>query len=306
MDLNERQRAAVETLDGRLVVTAGPGSGKTRVVVERILHLFRNGAHPNDVVACTFTTRAADELSERLERASGKRPRYVGTIHGFARYLLRRFPDAHPLGADFSILDTADVADLYATARAEHRIRLPLGKLRAKIDEARATGDPFALPAEDSPVGIEARALLLAYRKAKDRLRAEDFDGLIQRARVLLAEHADVAATVAGEVCHLTVDEAQDLDPAQDAFLELASRPDLAFPGVGGRSTCYVGDVLQSIYGWRAGDPTLFLARLAAATTVVHLDANYRSVPDIVALSNRIAEADPLRPDGYTLRAVRP
>lgn len=304
MDLNERQRAAVETIDGRLVVTAGPGSGKTRVVVERILHLFRHGVHPNDVVATTFTTRAADELSERLERASGKRPRYVGTIHGFARYLLRRFPDSHPLGADFSILDTADVSDLYAAARAENRLRLPLGKLRAKIDEVLAGGDPYAVPAEDSPVGIEARALLLAYRKAKDRLRAEDFDGLIHRARVLLAEKADVAATVVLEVQHLMVDEAQDLDPAQDAFLELASRPDLAVPGVG-RSTCYVGDVLQSIYGWRAGDPTLFLARMAKATTVVHLDANYRSAPEIVALSNRIAAADPLRPDGYTLRAVR-
>lgn len=302
MNLNERQEAVADARSGRVVVVAGPGSGKTRVLVERIRRLLASGAPARAIYATTFTVRAADELEERLE---GTTLGFCGTIHGLARRLLLAYPEHHPLGPSFSILDTADVDDLYKAAHAEARLRSPLRTLRRKIADLHDVGgDPDALPPEDSVESIDARRLLVGYRAAKDRLRAEDFDGLVTRARTMLLSHPDVALSVSRGVEHLSVDEAQDLDEAQDSFLDLVAPAADAVPGAG-RSVLFVGDPLQSIYGWRGGRPEILLRRAADAHTVVQLARNYRSVPAIVALSNRVAADDPLRPPSYVLEANR-
>lgn len=312
MDLNERQEAVASTQEGRLVVLAGPGSGKTRVAVERIRRMLKNGEHPREVWAVTFTVRAAAELEERLERTIG----FAGTIHGLARRILTEFPDAdHALGSYFSVLDGSpgtpqsrdsrrrnDVDDLMNLAHRDAKLKTKIGLLRSRIGEAAVCG---SLPDEDSTIGLEARKLLLAYSGLKARLRAEDFDGLVARASRVLRENPLVAQEVRRRTKHLTVDEAQDLDATQDAFLELVSPSDDALPGTG-RSRMLVGDVLQSIYGWRGGTPEILLRHAAAAHTVVNLVTNYRSVPGIVDLSNRVASDDPIRPDGYVLDAARP
>lgn len=302
MILNERQDVVANTHSGCVVVIAGPGSGKTRTLVERIERLQAAGAHPKGIYACTFTVRAADELEARLAAPIG----YAGTIHGLARRLLLAYPDNHPLGPNFSILDTQDVDDLMKQAHAEARLRSSLRTLRRKIQEIHDVGgDPDALPPEDSVEGIDARRLIVAYRSAKDRLLAEDFDGLIARARTLLLTNPQIAAQIANRIEHLSVDEAQDLDAAQDQFLDLVAPAASAVPG-GARSVLVVGDPLQSIYGWRGGRPEIMMRRAAAAHVVVQLGTNYRSVPAIVALSNRVADDDPLKPESYILDASRP
>lgn len=302
MKLDERQETVSSAHEGRVVVIAGPGSGKTRTLVERIRRMVVAGVPPAVIYATTFTVRAADELEERL---GGTHLGYCGTIHGLARRLLIQHPDAHPLGSHFSVLDSADVEDLYKAAHAEAKLRSPLRTLRRKVSEIHhAGGDPDALPPEDSQEGIEARRLILAYREMKSRVRAEDFDGLVTRARTMLLSHPEVSLSISRSTMHLSVDEAQDLDEAQDSFLDLVAPQADALPGTG-RSVLVVGDPLQSIYAWRGGRPEILLRRAESAHLVVQLARNYRSVPAIVALANRVAADDPLRPETYVLEAAR-
>lgn len=302
MNLNERQEAVASAIDGRVVVIAGPGSGKTATLVERIRRLQAAGAHPREIAACTFTVRAATELEERIGAPLG----FCGTIHGLARSLLQAYPEYHALGSGFSVIDEDDASDLYRASHASLRLRSGLTKLRKRIREVFQTGgDPESLPPEADIEGVEARRLELDYRAACARICATDYDGLIRHARMLLLTQPEVARMVRDRVHHLSVDEAQDLDPAQDDLLELVAPAGDAIPG-SGRSTLFVGDPLQSIYAWRGGTPSLLLERAKRAHTMVMLGHNYRSAGGIVDLANDIARSDPLRPEEYTLLRMRP
>ena len=302
MNLNERQEEVARAVDGRVVVIAGPGSGKTATLVERIRRLQQAGAHPREIAACTFTVRAATELEERIGTPLG----FCGTIHGLARWLLQAYPDHHALGSEFSVIDEDDASDLYRASHAALRLRCGLTKLRKRIREVfQSGGDPESLPPEVDAEGVEARRLELDYRAACARIRATDYDGLIRGARLLLLTNADVTRMVRDRIRHLSVDEAQDLDPAQDDLLELVAPAADAIPGTQ-RSTLFVGDPLQSIYSWRGGTPSLLLERAKRAHTTVMLGHNYRSSGGIVDLANDVAKADPLRPPEYMLLRMKP
>lgn len=302
MHLNERQEEVARAVDGRVVVIAGPGSGKTATLVERVRRLQQAGAHAKEIAACTFTVRAATELEDRIGTPLG----FCGTIHGLARAILQAYPDHHALGSNFSVIDEDDAADLYRASHASLRLRCGVTKLRKRIREVfQSGGDPESLPPEVDAEGVEARRLELDFRAACARICATDYDGLIRNARLLLLTQPEVARMVRERIRHLSVDEAQDLDPAQDDLLELVAPGDDAIPG-NGRSTLFVGDPLQSIYAWRGGTPSLLLARAERAHTMVMLGHNYRSAGGIVDLANDVAAADPIRPPEYTLLRMKP
>lgn len=302
LSLTDRQEAVAQATSGRVVVLAGPGSGKTATLVERIRRLLAAGASARSIAACTFTVRAATELEERLD---GTRLGFCGTIHGFAREILGMFPDSTPLGSDFSVLDEDDVNDLYRACHAELHLKASLSKCRVRIRRVLlGTTDPTALPVEDSPEGIDARRLEVGYRAACARLRATDFDGLIRHARILLLENPFARMQARNAFRHVSVDEAQDLDWTQDHLIDLVAPEDDALPGTD-RSLLMVGDPMQSIYSWRGGTPAVLARRVERAHTRVMLGHNFRSRKGIVDLANRVAAADPLRPEDYELVHVR-
>lgn len=305
LELNAEQERVAAFRRGRCVVVAGPGSGKTRVVVERIRRMLKEGTHPSEVVVCTFTVRAAAELETRLEASLG----YCGTIHGLAFRLLTLYADADgALGAHFSVLDEQDRLDLLRAVRRECCLKTSAEvMLRILAELEQGANDPQGEPPKLSREYLDAGTLLRGYRERKARLNAEDFPGLINRARLLLLRNPGIAAQIQQRWPHVSVDEAQDNDGAQDSLLELLA-PASSFLPVEGfeRSLVVVGDPLQSIYRWRGGEPRLFLRRAEEAHERVFLGRNYRSRPEIVELSNVLAHANSLCPPGYELVAERP
>lgn len=301
--LTPDQAEAAGFLHGRLVVTAGPGSGKTRVLVERIRNLLEI-AHPFEIVAVTFTNKAADELEARLGVSLG----YVGTLHGFAHSILSAFPDAEAaMGPRFGVLSELDRRDLVRACAKEVASPVPLGptlEILARHAQSEAAPKSPIPPLGSREVYVEKTRQ--AYEARKARYRLEDFDGLIARARMILERNPLAAQQIRQRVRHLSVDEAQDLDRSQDALLELVAPEDGATTlAMGNRSIALVGDPLQAIYGWRGGDPEILAERGERAHARVFLGRNFRSVPEIVEATNRVADLSPEKPDGYVLEAVR-
>ncbi|MGI8777364.1 MAG: ATP-dependent DNA helicase UvrD2, partial [Acidimicrobiales bacterium] len=289
--LNEAQREAVTTEAQPLCILAGAGSGKTRILTRRIAHRCRHdSADPRHVLALTFTRKAAGELALRV-RQLGLRDRVAaGTFHAIAYGQLRS------LWADRGVR---------APTLLESKVRI-LGRLvprnpakpemvfdaASEIEWATARlvkPAGYAEAAERAgrrpPVSPEAMTRIFErYEEEKARRRLVDFDDLLGLCREALTNDAEFAAAQRWRFRHLFVDEFQDVNPAQQRLIEgwRGGRPDL----------CVVGDPDQAIYAWNGADPsylTRFAARLAGAT-VVHLDRNYRSSPQILAVANAVLD----------------
>lgn len=288
--LNEPQREAVVTTDGPLLVLAGAGSGKTRVLTYRIAHLIDNlGVAPWEILAITFTNKAAAEMRERLGALVGPRSRgmWVSTFHSMCVRILRA--DAERLGftRNFTIYDDDDSKRLFKEIMAELDIdpkRFPLNALRNRISTAKnelvVPGD-FATQATD-PVGRVAARI---YERLQERLRAAnafDFDDLLLYAYLLLKNHAEVLKAYQNRFRYIMVDEYQDTNHAQYAITGLLA--------AGHENIMVVGDDDQSIYSWRGAD----LRNILEFETdypdahTVKLEQNYRSVGNILAAANAV------------------
>ena len=286
--LNGPQREAVVTTEGPLLVLAGAGSGKTRVLTYRIANILeQNLAAPWEILAITFTNKAATEMRERLAQLVGTRSRgmWVSTFHSMCVRMLRA--DAERLGftKNFTIYDTDDMKRLYKEIMAELNIdpkRFPVNQLMNRISQAKNDlVTPGNFDAHD-PVGKVAERV---YERLQERLRAAnafDFDDLLLYGYLLLKNHADVREAYQDRFRYLMVDEYQDTNRAQYAITQLLAAKR--------RNIMVVGDDDQSIYSWRGADLRNILEFESdyPEAKVVKLEQNYRSVGNILAAANAV------------------
>ena len=288
-DLNEGQNAAVMAMDGPVVVLAGAGTGKTRVLTTRLAHILMTGrAAPAQVLAVTFTNKAAREMKDRVA-AILRRPVegwWLGTFHSLAARMLRRHAGLVGLVPGFTIIDTDDQVRLIKQIlRAEDiddkkwPARAVLGAIERWKDRGLGPGQVTAAQAGELAGG---RALEI-YRLYQERLRvlqACDFGDLLLHMLTVLREHPDVLEDYHRQFRYLLVDEYQDTNVAQYLFLRLLAQ--------GHRNICCVGDDDQSIYGWRGaevGNILRFETDFPGAR-VVRLERNYRSTGRILAAAD--------------------
>ena len=288
--LNEPQRAAVECTEGPLLVLAGAGSGKTRVLTYRIAHILEDlDVAPWEILAITFTNKAAAEMRERLQGLVGPRTRgmWVSTFHSMCVRILRA--DAERMGFDknFTIYDTDDQKRLYKEIMADLDIdpkRFPVNALMNRIstakNELKAPG-PFAKEAND-PVGKVAARV---YERLQERLKqanAFDFDDLLLYAYLLLKNHPDILEAYQLRFRYILVDEYQDTNHAQYEICRLLA--------AGHGNIMVVGDDDQSIYSWRGADirNILEFEKDYPSCTTIKLEQNYRSVGNVLAAANAV------------------
>ena len=286
--LNGPQREAVVTTEGPLLVLAGAGSGKTRVLTYRIANILdQDLAAPWEILAITFTNKAAAEMRERLAQLVGTRSRgmWVSTFHSMCVRILRA--DAERLGftKNFTIYDTDDLKRLYKDIMVELDIdpkRFPVNQLMNRISQAKNDlVTPGNFDAHD-PVGKVAERV---YERLQERLRAAnafDFDDLLLYGYLLLKNHEDVREAYQGRFRYLMVDEYQDTNRAQYAITQLLAAKN--------RNIMVVGDDDQSIYSWRGADLRNILEFESdyPEAKVVKLEQNYRSVGNILAAANAV------------------
>ena len=288
---NDAQRAAIRHLDGPCLVLAGAGSGKTRVITHKIVHLIDSGFSPEAIGAITFTNKAAQEMAERLQKIvtlpAARRP-LVSTFHSLGMQMLRRDGERLGLKRSFSILDADDCAGILAGAlattdrklirHAQHQISLWKNAL---LDpETAAAQAANEIEHSIARAWREHAATLSAYQ-------AVDFDDLILLPVKLLAEHADLTQAWRERLRYLLIDEYQDTNAAQYKLLKLLTGPRAAFTAV--------GDDDQAIYGWR-GATLDNLRRLETdfpALKLYKLEQNYRSSVTILSAANRLIAHNP-------------
>ncbi|MYR56540.1 DNA helicase PcrA [Streptomyces sp. SID625] len=310
--LNENQRAAVVHSGSPLLIVAGAGSGKTRVLTHRIAHLLgARGVHPGQILAITFTNKAAGEMKERVEQLVGPRANamWVMTFHSACVRILRRESKRLGFTSSFSIYDAADSKRLMALVCRDLDLdpkRFPPKSFSAKISNLKnelIDEEDFAAQATD---GFE-KTLAQAYALYQSRLReanALDFDDLIMTTVNLLRAFPDVAEHYRRRFRHVLVDEYQDTNHAQYALVRelvgTAAHPEDVPPGpddLGPAELCVVGDADQSIYAFRGAtirNILQFEEDYADATTIL-LEQNYRSTQTILTAANAVIERNESR-----------
>ena len=282
--LNPEQREAVLHGKGPLLVLAGAGSGKTRVITHRLAHLVRNGVDPRSITAVTFTNKAAAEMRERAQVLLGGAAlaSFIGTFHSWClRFLRRRHREAN-LPARFAIADTSDQLALVKEAMAELSISeqvLPPNAVRARISNAKnalVTAERFAARETDY-AGERIGQVYTLYEKKLAATGALDFDDLIARSVRLLSSDAAVLADERRRIRHLLIDEYQDTNSAQDALVKRL--------GEGAESLAAVGDEDQAIYRWRGAEVEhiLHFEEDFPGARIVALESNYRSTAKILS-----------------------
>src|SRR4051812_17899180 len=296
--LDPEQRQAVLCTDGPLLVIAGAGSGKTRVMTERTAHLIEAGvAHPSQILSITFTNKAAGEMRERLARRVGAdlaAAVTLATFHALCARILRTHPGDSGRSARYSIYDEGDqkrVVDRYLT-RAD-KARIDRDQVLAAISRAKShlvARERFAVATPDELGGLvlhdDAKQVIGAVWRQVDveleRSDALDFDDLIAFTVALFERHDDLLDGYRRRWRHVQVDEHQDTNPLQDRLLRLLAgeRPNLMV----------VGDDQQAIYAFRGADVRNILRfdRNYPQARVVQLVRNYRSTPQVVEAANRL------------------
>ena len=280
-DLNPEQRSAVETLDGPVLVLAGAGTGKTRVLTTRIAHILATGrAWPSQILAVTFTNKAAREMKERIGGLVGGAVEgmpWLGTFHSIGVRILRRHHELVGLKSGFTILDTDDQIRLLKQvieAAGLDKDRWPARQLAALIDSWKNKGlTPAQVPKGESFAFANGRGadLYAAYQVRLKELNACDFGDLLIECLRLFRENPDILAEYHNKFRYILVDEYQDTNVAQYLWLRLLAQ--------GSPNVCCVGDDDQSIYGWRGAevDNILRFEQDFPGATVIRLERNYRS-----------------------------
>jgi len=291
--LNPPQYEAVKTVDGPLLVIAGAGSGKTRVLTHRIAYLImEKNVRPYNILAITFTNKAAKEMNERVNSLVGEAAKdiWISTFHSACVRILRRDIDKMGFDKNFVIFDTADQKTLIKDCMKELNIddkAFPIQSIMAEISKAKnalvnATdfqnmyGSDFRL----SKIGL----VYELYQRRLKQNNALDFDDIIMKTINLFMENPDVLAYYQNKFHYIMVDEYQDTNMAQFTLVSLLS--------MGSGNLCVVGDDDQSIYGWRGADMRNILEfeKEFPGTKVIKLEQNYRSTGNILELANCVIQ----------------
>jgi ATP-dependent DNA helicase UvrD/PcrA len=290
-DLNPEQRAAVEAVDGPVLVLAGAGTGKTRVLTARIAHIMCTGrARGSEILAVTFTNKAAREMKERIGHLVGGAVEgmpWLGTFHSIGVKILRRHAELVGLKSGFTILDTDDQIRLIKQvieAEGLDKDRWPARQLAALIDGWKNRGlTPDKVPRGEAFGFAEGKGagLYAAYQKRLKELNAADFGDLLLEGLRLFLQNPDVLADYQRRFRYILVDEYQDTNVAQYLWLRLLA-------GTGAPNICCVGDDDQSIYGWRGAEVDNILRFEAdfPGAKVIRLERNYRSKGHILAAAS--------------------
>ena len=311
-NLNKEQKEAVQTVKGPLLILAGAGSGKTKVLTTRIAYLVRQGVRPKDILAVTFTNKAAKEMKERLGNILGENTvkfMWVGTFHGICGRILREnidnynFQSGKRLDKNFSIYDETDSTAVIKQAikklnlddkvYAPKLVKTVISNAKNKMQDAYT----FATFARD----FKSQKIASIYEEYENTLNnnnAIDFDDMLMLTVKLLEQNAQVREYYFNRFKHILVDEYQDTNLAQYRLVKMLYTNNLTeVPAE--RSLCVVGDVDQSIYSWRGADYTIILnfQKDFKNTKVIKLEQNYRSTANILNVANAIIENNTERVD---------
>ena len=311
-NLNKEQKEAVQTVKGPLLILAGAGSGKTKVLTTRIAYLVNNGARPKDILAVTFTNKAAKEMKERLGKIIGENTvkyMWVGTFHGICGRILREnidnynFQSGKKLDKNFTIYDDTDsnavIKQAVKKLNLDDKIYAPklvktiISNAKNKMQDAYT----FATFARD----FKSQKIASIYEEYENTLNnnnAIDFDDMLMLTVKLLEQNAQVREYYYNKFKHILVDEYQDTNLAQYRLVKMLYTNNLEeIPEE--RSLCVVGDVDQSIYSWRGADYTIILnfQKDFKNTKLIKLEQNYRSTANILNVANAIIENNTERVD---------
>ncbi len=294
--LNPEQRQAVETLDGPVLVLAGAGTGKTRVLTTRIAHILASGrAFPSQILAVTFTNKAAREMKERIGVLVGGAVEgmpWLGTFHSIGVKLLRRHAELAGLRSDFTILDTDDVVRLIKQliqAEGLDDKRWPAKQFAGMIDTWKNKGLlPADIPEGDARAFAngKGRELYAAYQARLRTLNACDFGDLLLHPIAIFRKNPDLLKDYHARFRYILVDEYQDTNTAQYMWLRLLAQRPQGTP----QNVCCVGDDDQSIYGWRGAevDNILRFEKDFPGANVIKLERNYRSTEHILGAAGHL------------------
>jgi DNA helicase-2/ATP-dependent DNA helicase PcrA len=310
-ELNDEQRAAVLAPDGPTLVLAAAGTGKTRTLVYRVVHLIQQGVPPGQILLLTFTNKAAREMLERAEAAVGAAVSglWGGTFHHMANRILRRHAPLLGYSPAYTILDRDDAESvmkrILKEMKVDHLLFPKAEVLLTVISEAANSGDPVddRLAARFQDLGETTLAQIgeavRRYEKEKRDLQAMDFDDLLVNGLRLFREHPDVESCYQTQFRHVLVDEYQDTNPLQAEWVNRLAAAH--------RNLFVVGDDFQSIYGWRGADFRNILEFQAVYpdARLYKLETNYRSTPEILAVANACIAGNP-RQFQKVLRSTRP
>lgn len=311
-NLNKEQREAVQTIQGPLLVLAGAGSGKTKLLTSRIAYLIQNGVKPRNILAVTFTNKAAKEMKERLGNILGEnvvKYMWVGTFHGICGRILREnienysFQSGKRLDKNFSIYDENDsnavIKQAIKKLNLDDKVYQPklvksvISNAKNKMQDAYT----FATFARDFK-SQKIASIYEEYENALNNNNAIDFDDMLLLTVKLLEQSKEVRQLYYDRFQHILVDEFQDTNMAQYKLINmLYTNLDTEIPDE--RSLCVVGDVDQSIYSWRGADYTIILnfQKDFKKTKLIKLEQNYRSTANILNVANAIIENNTERVD---------
>jgi len=292
--LNEKQRQAVETVEGPLLIVAGPGSGKTRVITHRIAYLITDvGIKPYSILAVTFTNKASNEMKERLQGLVGHKSNQltVSTFHSFCASVLRRHGQHIGLDSNFTIFDEQDRMGLITTAMDEAGIdhkRFPKRAIQGIISKAKSLlwdANSLSLYQTNYLEGITAR-VYSRYEELLNQNNAVDFDDLLMKTVALLQNNREVLEQYHNRYIHLMIDEFQDTNVSQYALAKLLVVPP--------ENICVVGDPDQSIYAWRNADIRNILSfkKDFPKATSIQLNENYRSTSTIIEAATQLISSN--------------
>ena len=289
--LTEAQQEAVEHFEGPLLVLAGPGSGKTRVITHRIVRLLQRGVQPDQILALTFTNKAAREMAARVERLLGGLRVRVSTFHRFCSRLLRRWPEHVGLKDNFTILDQSDQVTLVRNIMKEEKLDGVFhepGRVLSRISRARndmITAELFRQQYEHrvgNPLDAIVYQVFPLYEARVRQQNSVDFDDLLLHVVKMLEDDEHIREELDQHFRFILVDEYQDTNFAQYRIVQAMSQ---LYPNL-----CATGDPDQSIYGWRGARPgniTTF-ERDFPDVQIVSLDRNFRSTKRIVQCADQL------------------
>ncbi|MFL2886889.1 MAG: ATP-dependent helicase [Candidatus Pelagibacter sp.] len=292
-NLNDNQKEATLYLDGPLLIVAGAGSGKTRVLTSRIAHIIKqHKAFPNQILAVTFTNKAAKEMQIRVSKLLGKNVTglpWLGTFHSISAKLLRKHADAVDLKSNFSIIDQSDQERLIKNICKAENIdtkKISPKYILAVIDKWKNKGlypDDVILK-KKSHLEKNFLEIYRIYQKKLINLNAADFSDLILHIVKIFEKYQDISELYSKKFKYILVDEYQDTNFIQSEWLKYLSQHN--------KNICCVGDDDQSIYSWRGAEIKNFLEfdKVYENTKIIRLEKNYRSTQNILNVASNLIE----------------
>jgi DNA helicase-2/ATP-dependent DNA helicase PcrA len=298
--LNPKQREATLAIEGPLLIVAGAGTGKTKTLTHRIFHLIHQGVHPHNILAITFTNKAAKEMRERVfamlakDGTQAHESPMLKTFHSLGVYILRRFSREANLKKDFAILDTSDTMKLIKEAMEHHGINPKIHepkKIRSFISSKKSDGmsaDQFSRATHSAFTEIVA-TVWIRYEEMKSKESGVDFDDLLLKTLELLEKNQEVRSTLQNQWKYIHIDEYQDTNKVQYDIVRLLAEKH--------HNLCVVGDTDQNIYSWRGANlrNILNFEKDYPEAQIVLLEENYRSTKNILIAADEVIKKNTAR-----------